>query len=119
MVAAVHKEPRFSRKWDYGIMATLAAMLLTSVVYIVTSEISTHDNEVESHPQINARITAHDDKLDRIEANQLREQAMAMAVRLCGDRSNQVYRRELARLITEWEKLTGEDFPRELLECPQ
>ena len=109
--------PKFSRKWDYGIMATLATLLVGAVMYIVTAEIDGHDANVESHPNIHARISAHDEKLDRIEANQLREQIMAMDTRLCEDPGNNVYRRELARLIDEWERLTRRTFPRELLRC--
>lgn len=116
MVAVVEK-PRFSRKWDYGIMVTLAGGLLAAIMYIAGAEIGGHDSNAEAHPQIQSRLTAHDGSLNRIEAALLRESIMSMDARLCEDPNNNVYRNELARLISAWEALTKRTFPRELLRC--
>lgn len=110
----LNKHPR---KWDYGIMATLATGLLAAVIYIVTSEVTAHNGEEHAHPLITRDIAANTESLKRIEANQVRDQAMSMDARICDDPQNSAYRRELARLIDLYEKLTGRRFPHELLRC--
>lgn len=117
MVAAVEKQPRFSRKWDYGIMLALASALLGAIVYIASAEINGHDSDQDAHPALQSSVQSNTDSLERIEANQLREQVLNMDARLCDDPNNNVYRNELARLISEWERLTKRSFPRELLRC--
>lgn len=98
-------------------MATLAAGLISAVVYIVTSEVTAHNGEQHAHPLITRDIQANTESLKRIEANQVRAQAMDIDHRVCQDPDNTALRTELARLINLYEKLTGRRFPVELLRC--
>ena len=98
-------------------MATLAGGLITAVIYIVTSEVTAHNGELDSHPLLSREIQTNTESLKRIEANQVRSQAMAIDARICEDPQNTTYRTELARLVDLYEKLTGNRFPVELLRC--
>lgn len=107
MSQALQNHPR---KWDYAIMLSLTVALLSAVSYIIGAELTSHNMDVHAHPQMVGQ-------LNRVEAGQLREQAMKIDERICKEPNNQFYRRELANLIEAWERLTKQRFPRELLSC--
>jgi hypothetical protein len=98
------------RKWDYAVIIALMTMLSGTVGYIVSSELTDHNHDREAHPSLS-------EQLDSVEAKQLRAYILHIDSLLCEDNGNEVYRRELAEHIDEYEKLTGRSFPRELLRC--
>ena len=56
-------------------------------------------------------------KLDRIEARQVKDEIMKMDERICKEPGNNYYREELLDLITQWEEMTKQKFPLQLLRC--
>lgn len=96
--------------WNVGTMIAAGGMLYAIMAFFVAAEIREHRTSVDSHPVIVSQ-------LKDVSANQVYTQILNMDDRICGDSGNRYYRQEIIRLIAEWEKITGRQFPRELLRC--
>ena len=105
------------RKIDYAVILALLTALFGAIIYVVGAEIQDHNINPESHPTLVAKLATQGTQLNRVEANQIREMILRIDSLLCEDPKNAFYRQELSDRISEWERLTGKQFPRELLRC--
>ena len=96
-------------KLNFGVVTVLGGAAV-AIAFFVRAELSAHSTSAAAHPQIVAQLAD-------IRADQIRTQIFEMDARLCDDPENVFYKQELIDLITKWQTLTKQTFPRELLRC--
>lgn len=101
-------------RWNVGIILTCVSMVGGGVAWYVSNELQAHDTHREAHE---STLKPIEDRLKAIEAKQIREEIYTLDSRLCASANKRAIREKLAELFTEYQRITGTAFPRELLEC--
>lgn len=100
--------------WNVGILLAILTTIGGISAWYVANAINLHDANREAH-----RVTLEPivKRLEAIEAKQIREEIYTLDSRLCTATNPRPVREKLAELFIEYLRITGEPFPKELLEC--
>ncbi len=103
-------------KVSFGITAVLAAAAV-AVAFYVRAELSTHSISELAHPLMVSELGDIKGAQNSILADLKKAEVMRVDSLICEDPANNFYPGHIVELITEWESLTGRQFPREILRC--
>ncbi len=99
-----------------GITALLGGAAV-AVAFFVRAELSTHSISELAHPLMVAQLGDIKGAQNSILADLKKAEVMRVDSLICEDPANSFYPGHIVELITEWETLTGQRFPREILRC--
>lgn len=103
-------------KVGIGITAVLGAAAV-AVAFYVRAELSTHSVSELAHPLMVAQLGDIKGAQTSILADLKKAEVMRVDALICEDPANNFYPGHIVELLAEWELLTGQLFPRELLRC--
>ncbi len=98
-------------------MIALGGILATALTFWINHNIGLHSADESAHPEIVLQLKEIRDTQKASRADALQTAILNMDDRICEDPRNRYYRRELSKMITDWQTLTGQTFPAQLLRC--
>lgn len=98
-------------------IVTVLGGAAVAVAFFVRGEMTTHSISETAHPGITSQLADIKGAQGFILADLKKAEIMRVDNLLCDDSENQFYRDHILGLITEWEQLTAQIFPREILRC--
>ena len=108
---------RNSNKWNVATMLTLGAALYAVMGYFVASELRGHSTAENAHPAITLQMQTIVNGQNSIKGDLKKAEIMRVDNLICADPDNAFYLNHILNLITEWERITSNTFPQQLLRC--
>lgn len=101
-------------RWNVGIIVTVVSLVGGVGSWYVANELTLHNRHNSAHK---TALEPIQERLENIEAKQIREEIYTLDSKLCDAANKRAIREKLAELFAEYLKITGQPFPRDLLEC--
>lgn len=98
-------------------IVTILGGAAIAVGFFVRGELGTHRISETAHPAITSQLGDIKTTQVSILAELKNAEIMRVDHLICDAPENQFYRNHIISLIAEWETLTGQHYPREILQC--